>query len=160
MDKPKRVQTIGEAMRKIDCAVGDHMQTAWYQLMKVTGHPELCHIQPSHTHKPGIECGTAEYHTEAVFTYLVEAYHILQQHLPTEWQLCPYQDCCWGCAIDLKSDGQYFVCPHCARVFQARSSDSEIEDLHFSRVAEVPEGVHPELAFDYGPSWATPEEQL
>ena len=151
----KRKPTIGEAMRKIDCAVGDHMSTAWYQLMKALGHPERAQETPN---AKGFAVGSAEYHTAAVFEYMREAHEIMAQNMPTEWQLCPYQDCCWGCGVE--NGWNYAECPHCHRLFSVHDTDSDYEDIHLKKCAAIPENERRHAAWDYGPSWASPDESL
>ena|SRR3990167_3978663 len=151
----KRKRTAGEAYRKLDAAM-EHISHAWYVLMQQTGHPEMSQQQPATN---GLKPGTAEYHTAAVFNYAREAWQVLAENVPTDWQLCPYQDCCWGCGIDQEG---WYICPHCRRPFYATWSDSDYEDVNLRRLdqrEDKPPEIDILLADDFGPSWATPESE-
>lgn len=150
MNDTKRKPGIGEIYRQLDAAE-EHIRISWHKLM--IGYPEKQKQDPN---TKGLECGTAEYHAAAAFSYTLEARRMCLELVPSDWQLCPYQDCCWGCGIT--QEGLY-RCPHCGRLFTARTSDSEVEGWHFMRQTAPLINASPMRAVDFGPSWASPESE-
>ena len=73
----------------------------------------------------------------------------------TEGQLCPYKDCAHDLAFDRSGT---WKCPSCNRLFEARLSDSDMEDFHCSPVETIKPQTNILMARDLGPSWATPSE--
>ena len=145
MNKP-----IGLAYRKLDAAQ-EHISHAWYNLCKEFGYSDKAQEYPN---TKGLKPGTTIYHAAAVFEYSRSAWEVLKDHVPNDWQLCPYQDCHWGCGID--KEGIY-ICSHCNRYFHAEYSDSDYEDMKLTKYEteknELIAGV--ELAYDFGPTWAS-----
>lgn len=149
----KEKHTIGEVSRLLDAAL-EHASHAWGRLAIEQGrNPADEHGWPpeAHHHWPP---GTSAYHLAALITYLHRGYAYIQEHVPQDWQICPYEGCGQGCGID---DEGYYTCPKCNRYIKAEYSDSEIEDIKLRRVETVPRGFVVTPAIDMGTTWASPK---
>jgi hypothetical protein len=158
-----REETIGEGVKKVDAAM-EHLSHAWGRLV----HDGIAHeVAPKGMPASSLcwpptttdNVGTAGYHMAAAIMYMSKALGILHQHVITDGQLCPYQDCAWDCGFDQPG---WYRCPHCQREFWVRECDGDIEDWHTYRAGErdakaptKPESVP--TACDLGPSWGSPK---